>query len=357
MSRVEIPFEVWRGGTSRAIILAEDSLPSAGPHRDAVLSGLVGNRSRLQIDGLGGNHPLTSKLAILAAGGMQADVRFTFAQASVDGGRIEYAANCGNISATVVPWALAHGWISERQAMIGSTVLTTSSGTVFRSRIGGRMSDLTRSVAHGEDTLVSLDFLEPGGGAATGLLPTGASSDRVRLDGRRIRVTVVDAGNLAMIVSAKEWETVSGVAVSRLVGGEAEPFEKARIALARELGLTDRNDRVPPNTPKLLIVDAPADGVPWPRKDDTPADVWGVTVSMGTLHTSFPVTGGIALAAALSVPGSTIAELLNGPRLVLALRHLGGVTTFRTDVDARGEVSSISVERSVRRIAQGTAYA
>ena len=69
-----------RGGTSKGLYFHEADLPGPGPRRDAMLLRLMGSPDVLQIDGLGGSRPITSKAAIIAPSAHDhADVDYTFA--------------------------------------------------------------------------------------------------------------------------------------------------------------------------------------------------------------------------------------------------------------------------------------
>ena len=83
-----------RGGTSKGLYFHEADLPGPGPRRDAVLLRLMGSPDVLQIDGLGGSRPITSKAAIIAPSAHDhADVDYTFAQVEIDRAAVGYAGN------------------------------------------------------------------------------------------------------------------------------------------------------------------------------------------------------------------------------------------------------------------------
>ena len=75
-----VPCTLIRGGTSRgACFLAED-LPGDPAERDALLVRIMGGPDALQVDGIGGGHPLTSKVAVIAPSARaQADGQHRFA--------------------------------------------------------------------------------------------------------------------------------------------------------------------------------------------------------------------------------------------------------------------------------------
>jgi len=95
---------ILRGGTSKgAYFLAED-LPSDPAQRDAFLLSIMGSPDPRQIDGIGGAHPLTSKVAIVSRSKRaDCDVDFLFGQVVVDKPKVDVTPNCGNILAGIGP--------------------------------------------------------------------------------------------------------------------------------------------------------------------------------------------------------------------------------------------------------------
>lgn len=70
----------------------------------------------MQIDGMGGTHIVTSKVAIIRPSSRNdADVDYTFAQVSVESETVDYDEGCGNISAGVGPFAIDEGLVKEER--------------------------------------------------------------------------------------------------------------------------------------------------------------------------------------------------------------------------------------------------
>ena len=61
---IGVPCMVMRAGTSKGAFILADDLPSEVSQRCERLLRLMGTPDPRQIDGLGGAHPLTSKLAV-----------------------------------------------------------------------------------------------------------------------------------------------------------------------------------------------------------------------------------------------------------------------------------------------------
>src|ERR671918_300200 len=106
---------IMRGGTSKGAFFVESDLPSPTSERDEFLMRIMGTPDPRQIDGMGGAHPLTSKVAIVGPGGPgtggDADVEYHFLQVVVDEAVVTDRQNCGNLLAGVAPFALERGLV------------------------------------------------------------------------------------------------------------------------------------------------------------------------------------------------------------------------------------------------------
>ena len=84
-----------RGGTSKGGYFVRDDLPADEGVRDAFLLRAMGSPDHLQIDGMGGADPLTSKVAIVSRSDRQGiDVDYLFLQIFVDEPVVTAAQNC-----------------------------------------------------------------------------------------------------------------------------------------------------------------------------------------------------------------------------------------------------------------------
>lgn len=86
----KIPCVMMRGGTSRGAFLLAEHLPQEKTQRDDVLIKIMGSGNALEIDGIGGGNPLTSKVAIISRStDPQADIDYLFAQVLVHEQRVD----------------------------------------------------------------------------------------------------------------------------------------------------------------------------------------------------------------------------------------------------------------------------
>src|SRR4051794_21527524 len=96
-----------RGGSSKGAYFLSADLPADPAERDDLLLRVMGSPNERQIDGLGGGHPLTSKVAVVSpSGDPGADVDYLFLQVVPDRAMVTPAQTCGNLLAGVGPFAV-----------------------------------------------------------------------------------------------------------------------------------------------------------------------------------------------------------------------------------------------------------
>src|SRR5690606_30183162 len=117
-----IPCMMFRGGTSKGAYFLASDLPADPAEREHVLLRVMGSPDERQIDGIGGAHPLTSKVAIVKRSEREGvDVDYLFVQVVVDKPMVSTSQNCGNILAGVGQFAIEKGLV---EALDGETVVT-----------------------------------------------------------------------------------------------------------------------------------------------------------------------------------------------------------------------------------------
>ncbi len=102
MPQTAIPCSIYRGGTSKGLYFLKADLPPDSATRDAVLLAALGSPDARQIDGMGGAHPLTSKVAVVSKSTRDdADVDYLFLQIFPEKAIVTDQQNCGNLLAAV----------------------------------------------------------------------------------------------------------------------------------------------------------------------------------------------------------------------------------------------------------------
>jgi len=113
--QTKIPCVIMRGGTSRGPFFHASDLPSDVPTRDAVLLAVMGSPHEIQVDGIGGSHSVTSKVAIISKSKHPgADVDYLFAQVQINERFVDTKPNCGNMLVAVGPFAIETGLVPAK---------------------------------------------------------------------------------------------------------------------------------------------------------------------------------------------------------------------------------------------------
>ncbi|MGI1428488.1 PrpF domain-containing protein, partial [Escherichia coli] len=126
----KIPCVMMRGGTSRGAFLLAEHLPEDQTQRDKILMAIMGSGNDLEIDGIGGGNPLTSKVAIISrSSDPRADVDYLFAQVIVHEQRVDTTPNCGNMLSGVGAFAIENGLIAATSPVTRVRIRNVNTGT------------------------------------------------------------------------------------------------------------------------------------------------------------------------------------------------------------------------------------
>jgi 4-oxalomesaconate tautomerase len=266
---VPVPCILMRGGTSRGPFFLESELPSDPALRDRFLLAAMGSPDKRQIDGLGGAHPLTSKVGIVRRSETPGvDLDFLFAQLQPDKDTVDTSPNCGNMLAAVLPFALERGLLPVRQGATTARVLTLNTGMqcdVTVQTPGGRLQytgEARIDGVPGTAAPITIDFLDTAGSVCPSLLPSGRVLDRIDVPGAApfaIEATLIDNGMPMVLVRAADlgvtgYEDVADLNANTMLKAKLEAL---RLAVGPVMGLGDVTNK---NYPKMCLVAAPRAG-------------------------------------------------------------------------------------------------
>nr|WP_256976682.1 4-oxalomesaconate tautomerase [Streptomyces sp. CS113] len=339
-----------RGGTSKGAYFLAADLPAEETVRDELLLRVMGSPDPRQIDGLGGAHPLTSKVAVVSpSADPEADVDYLFLQVAVDAAEVSNRQNCGNLLAGVGPFAVERGLVRAGSGETSVRIRMMNSGDFAVATFptpDGRVDysgDTEISGVPGSAAAVVIDF-PPGKGQ---LLPTGNVRDTVA----GVEVTCVDNGMPTVLIPAEALE-VTGQEDPKGLESDREltaRLHEIRLAAGRLMGLGDVTGTT---VPKLTLLSPPRHGGAVTTRTFIPARV----------HTSIGVLGAASVAAGLRIEGSVahgIAVLPeDGDRL--RIEHPSGFTDIESSIDrAPGggpTARRTAVVRTARKIFDGTVF-
>jgi len=346
-----IPCVLMRGGTSRGPVFLANHLPSNPALRDELLLKIMGSGHELEIDGIGGGSPQTSKVAIVSASSHpDADVDYLFVQVMVAQRRVDTAPNCGNMLCAIGPFAIEHGLVNAAAPVTRVRIRNVNTNTLIDSEVltpNGRVryeGDTSIDGVPGTAAPIKLTFLDAAGAKTGRLLPTGQVRDR--FDG--VEVTCIDMA-MPMVLMHAEALGKTGYETPAELDADAEllqRLESIRLQAGRAMGLGDVTQMV---IPKPVLLSPARHGGSLNTRYFMPHNC----------HRSLAATGAIGLASACALPGSVAFDLapVHGVALV-RLEHPGGQIEVSLECaeDEPPETMRASLIRTARRLFTGDVF-
>ncbi|MFI0373122.1 4-oxalomesaconate tautomerase [Actinomadura sp. 1N219] len=337
---------IMRGGTSKGAYFLADDLPPAAPDRDDLLLRAMGTPDPRQIDGIGGAHPLTSKVAVVSrSDAPDADVDYLFLQLGVEEPTVTDRQNCGNILAGIGPFAVERGLVEadgERTSVRVRMVNSDGLATATFPTPGGAVDydgDTAISGVPGTAAPILLDFAGTAGSSCGALLPTGRPRDVI--DG--IEVTCVDNG-MPVVVAAASSFGVTGYEPPDDLARLRDRVQSLRLRAGELMGLGDVSDA---SVPKTTLVAPPRDGGMICTRTFIPLRV----------HASIGVLGAVTVATALLIDGAVGRDLAEfpPPGEPMSIEHPTGRLDVAVDLDG-ASVRRAGVVRTARKLFDGTVF-
>ncbi len=344
---------VMRGGSSKGLFFLASELPVDPTDRDQLLMELMGTPDARQIDGMGGAHPLTSKVAIVArCEHGTADVDYLFLQIGVGEALVTDRQNCGNLLAGIGPFALERGLITAtggqattRIHMLNSDGIATA-GFAVAAGAPQYAGNVAISGVPGTAAPITLEFEDIAGGTSGELLPTGNISDTVG----GIDMTLIDNGMPVVVMRAADFGLSGYESCAEL---EANGALRSRLEELRlQAGpLMNLGEVATATIPKLTLVAPPQAG----------GHISTRTFIPHRCHQAIGVLGAVSVATAALLRGSPAAAELRRPSDgdLVTLEHPSG--TFDAlvtleDREGRPEVIRAGIVRTARKLMDGVVY-
>ena len=333
-----------RGGSSKGAYFLAADLPADPGERDDLLLRVMGAPDERQIDGIGGGHPLTSKVAVVGpSADDRADVDYLFLQVVPDRAIVTGAQTCGNLLAGVGPFAVERGLVPAAGPVTDVRIrMVNPVVSLARARVptpGGRVRYDGDTVMAGTPfPAAPIELAFPGDDRP--LFPTGRRADEVA----GIEVTCVDAGMPVVLVRAADLGLAGDETPETL---EADPGLRARIEAVRigagaAMGLGDVRDTT---VPKVTILSAARSGGTLTTRTFIPHRV----------HAAIGVLGAVSVAAGVLAP-DTVASSAD-PARPIRIEHPTGTFEVRCVLDEAGDrIRSSAVVRTARKLADGLVW-
>lgn len=294
-----IPCMLMRGGTSKgAFFLAED-LPDNESERDSLLLRVMGSPDPRQIDGVGGAHPLTTKVAVVSRSERDdIDLEYLFLQVSVDRPDVTDKQNCGNMLAAVGPFGVERGLLTPGDGRASVRILMKNTGRVAVAGfpIEGGMpayaGDTEIAGVPGSASEITIEFEDIAGSSSGALLPTGRVLDTVA----GVEVTLIDNGMPVVLLRSSDLGVTGYESCEELEAddGLGQQLEEIRLLAGPLMNL---GDVARATVPKLTLLSPPRAGGAISTRTFIPH----------RCHQAIGVLGAVSVATACLLPGSVAA--------------------------------------------------
>ncbi len=308
-----------------------------------------------QIDGLGGAHPLTSKVAVISPSARaDADVDYLFLQVVVDKAEVSDSQNCGNILAGVGPWAIETGLLPAQDGITPVRIHMVNTGSVAVAHVATPngvvtyAGDTAIDGVPGTAGAIAIDFLNIAGSACGALLPTGSAMDDVS----GVRVTCIDNGMPVVLLNAVDFGKTGAESPAELEADEVlkRRVEDIRLAIGPRMNLGDVAKQT---VPKMTLISPPLNGGAVNTRSFIPHRV----------HDAIGVLGAVSVATGCILPGSVaegIAVMKQADCAVdLAVEHPTGFFSVNLKITSSGgaiAVERAAIIRTARKLMQGEIY-
>ncbi len=308
MTQTAISCSAMRGGTSKGLVFLADDLPGDRASRDAVLLAAMGSPDPREIDGMGGSHPLTSKVAVVSQSPRDnADVEYLFLQVWPDRAEVSDSQNCGNMLAAVGPFAIERGLVGARDGVTPVRIWMQNTETLAIASVqtpdglvrydgGARIDGVP-----GTHAPIPIEFADTAGSSCGALLPTGRVVDVIEGS----RVTCIDNGMPVVCLTASDFGLSGQESPASLEGNLSltKQVEALRLAAGPMMNLGDVTNST---VPKMSLLSPPAHGGAVSTRTFIPHRV----------HEAIGVFGAVSVATACVLPGSVahaVADLSGAP--------------------------------------------
>lgn len=354
MPQTEIPCILMRGGTSRGPYFNAADLPDDRETLARVLIAAMGAGSPLQVDGIGGGQPTTSKVAMLSPSEHEwADVDYFFAQVHAEKAEVDFSPSCGNILAGVGPAALEMGLMAADGNVTPVKIRNVNTEALIEAKIetpNGLVKytgDARIDGVPGTAAPVILNFMNVIGSKTGALFPTGQPIDVI--DG--IEVTCIDVAMPMAIARAADFGITGYETREEIDANKAlfETFEPIRIKAGEMMGFKDVSGSV---VPKFGLLAEPKAGGAIAARYIMP---WNC-------HPSYAVTGSICTGTCLLAPGTVAEGLTRLPEkhpTPIRIEHPSGAidVVFDYDLTESGFVlNSAGLLRTARKLFSGSVH-
>ena len=202
----------------------------------------------------------------------------------------------------------------------------------------------------GKNSKITLSFVRPGGAKTGRTLPTGNPIDNLTLpDGSTLSASLVDVANPGVFVRVSDLGLDPESLNPATVEANSElkvRLEQIRQAGAAKMGMDPKTESVP----KIVLI------FPSSSAQKQGVNIKCQALSMGQAHKAVPLTLGLCLGAAVSIPGTIPNQLVTGTSEgSVAIGHPSGKVDIGTTFED-GDIVSAELLRTARVLMKGEVF-
>lgn len=375
----KFPCVYMRGGTSKGCMFLKEDLPEREAWDDIFVQAM-GSPDPKQMDGLGGCVSSNNKIVVVSKSDKPGiDVEYLVGQSIVGQSKIDYKSNCGNMTAAAAPFAVEMGLVehlTEPTTVVHMFNLNTNKYIDVEVPVkDGQFNNVGTCAIAGIDGTageLKVNFLNPAGSKTGKLFPTGKTKEILDVPGMgEIEATILDVSNPIVLVRAEDLGATGTELPGEVDSNKAlsSKLEAIRGAACVKMGfakdLKDATDNSPA-VPKVGFVTTPKSYTEIGGKQvlTEDMDVCARVISVFKCHKAAPLTSASAISVAAFVPGTLVNEIVHPVQGQQTVRigHPSGVMTMYPYIDNPDaalediRVSGVAVQRTARRIMDGTLY-
>lgn len=354
-TQVAINCSVMRGGTSKGLFFLAQDLPNDPQARAKFLLAAMGSPDVREIDGMGGGHPLTSKVAVVSKSARPGiDVDYLFLQVWPDRAEVSDAQNCGNILAGVGPFAIERGLVAINGDVTPVAIYmvnTDSKATAFIETPNGQVNYQGAARIDGvpgTHAPININFEDVAGSSCGALLPSGNVVDVIN----GVEVTLIDNGMPVVCLNAADLGITGYESPAELEANQPlrDRVEAIRLAVGQLMNLGDVSNKT---VPKMSLLSPAINGGLINTRTFIPVRA----------HDAIGVLGAVSVATACMLKGS-VANKIAGITEVqgaqdVEVEHPTGFFTVQMQVDDSGDelkITKSALLRTARMLMSGQIY-
>jgi len=395
----------YRGGTSRAVIIHPQDLPSDLKVWPDIFRQVMGSGDPYgrQLDGMGAGISSLSKICLVESCAKErgsetrtktaidqaknpsleataqkgedtreAHVDYTFVGLGIENDEVDVAGNCGNMSSAIGPYAYNARLLPRRvYEKADGNVTVTIRNTNTRKLIDSTFTVVRRQAAvtgnftidgvTGKGSQIKLDFRRPYGSKTGKVLPTGKKVDIIVGH----KVTCVDGANPAVFIRADDIGVDGTILPNDFnkLPEKLELLEKIRTSAAVAMGIAKTEDQVPRTIPKIGIVSMSSmhPVLSGHTLKTSQMDLVVRFISDTQPHRAIPLTAALTTAVAARIPGTIVEQLLAPDPVVegaITIGHASGRLQVNATMDPNNPLIPLSatVYRTAKRLFEGNIY-